>query len=85
MIGSKVMVIFSNPRYSAGSEMPFPPVGAVGEIVSNIDDFDEYDVLFYDYPCNTIDPSWITHKNMIVFIGGSTGKAKDEEKELCFN
>jgi hypothetical protein len=84
MIGAKVMVMFSLLRY-AGSGVLFPPVGAVGEIVSNIDEFDEYDVLFYEYPCNTIDPSWITHKSMIVFIGDNASKSKEEKKELCFN
>jgi hypothetical protein len=82
-IGRKVAVIFSDRRYG-GTGLPFPPVGAVGEIVTDLDEFGEYDVLFYDYPCNTLnDPTWITHQRMIVFIDGFGEKEKETEKELC--
>jgi len=63
----KVIVIFSNPKYSSNSE-PFPPIGAVGTVVTPRDEYGEYDVVFPDYPCSVGDPSWVTHENMIVFI-----------------
>jgi len=70
-MNKKVMVVFSDPLY-ASDWQPFPPIGAVGETVSEIDSFGEYDVLFPEYPCKTVgDPTWITHKRMIVFIDDS--------------
>ena len=62
----KVMVIHSRTDYNSDG-WPFPPVGAIGETVSGIDEHNEYDVMFEGYPCPVInDPSWITHRSMIV-------------------
>lgn len=67
-IGKKVMVIHSRLDYSANGA-PFPPIGAVGEIISEIDKYGEYDVMFHDYPCPVqSDTGWVTHQSMIVFI-----------------
>ena len=63
----KVIVIYSNQSY-AGSNTPFPPVGAIGTIISEIDGEGDYEVVFDEYPCDTPDdPAWFTHKSMIVF------------------
>lgn len=65
----RVMVIHSNHDYDA-NEHSFPPIGAIGTTISEIDEYEEYDVLFDNYPCpNSLpDISWVTHRSMIVFI-----------------
>lgn len=78
----KVMVIYSNPDYSA-DECPFPPIGALGTVISGIDIYGEYDVMFDDYPCPTPpDPSWVTHKTMIIFLNDDINEYADLLEEV---
>jgi len=70
----KVIVIHSNQSYS-GEHVPFPPVGAIGTIISEIDSDGDYEVIFDGYACDTPgDPAWFTHKSMIVFAPDPTQK-----------
>ena len=64
---NQVIVIHSN-RYYDSNDVPFPPIGVIGEIVSDLDKYGEYDIIFENYPCPVGDDSWVTHKSMIVFI-----------------
>ena len=66
-MNKKVMVIYSNREYDS-ENVPFPPIGTIGYIVSDLDEYHEYDVIFDKYPCPVQDISWVTHQNMIVFI-----------------
>ena len=71
-----VMVIHSNQEYVGGTlsdmgSVPFPPVGTVGELLSGIDEFNEVDVLFPNHPCPGIDPSWVSHVTMLMFLDDS--------------
>ena len=79
-MNQRVMVIHSRSDYAC-DDTPFPPVGVIGELVSGIDEYDEYDVMFDGYPHPSADPSWITHKSMIVFIDPE--KVEQREEELC--
>jgi hypothetical protein len=77
----RVMVIFSNQEYSSSFD-PFPPVGTKGTIVEGLDKYDEYEIVFDDYPPTTLrDPAWSAHKSMIVFIDD---KNETECKEQLF-
>jgi len=82
----RVMVINSSPLY-ASNDLAFPPVGAIGEVVSDVDEKGEYDVLFSGFPCLTtpLDPTWITHKSMIVFLDGGDRSEKEahETKQIA--
>lgn len=66
---NRVMVIFVNSDYD-NEEVPFPPIGTKGTVISPLDEFNEFDVMFDDYPCpaNIPDESWVTHRLMVVFI-----------------
>ena len=79
----RVMIIHSNQKY-ASNDLPFPPVGVKGDIVSDIDEDGEYDVEFDGFPCSTTpaDPSWVTHKSMVVFIGDHKVKQKEKREFL---
>lgn len=68
-MSKRVMVIDSRQSYSASGQ-PFPPIGAVGTMISEFDEYSECDVMFDNFPCNVClpDASWITHKSMIIFI-----------------
>lgn len=70
MKNRRVIVIFSDGGYSAGENQPFPPIGTTGTTISNLDEYNEYDIMFDGFPCPTDlpDSSWVTHKRMIVFI-----------------
>lgn len=83
IIGKRVLVVFSNQAY-ASNENKFPPVGTCGVVLSEFDLDGECDVDFDDYPCiNTpLDPSWITHKNMIVFLDGKKPTAKLKKETI---
>ena len=76
------MVIDSRLSYRSDN-LPFPPIGAIGEVVGPLDEFNEYDILFYEHPCEGVDKTWITHKSMIVFID----KPQDTEQKgvTCAN
>lgn len=69
MKGRRVQVIYDKQEYGTIVK-PFPPVGTKGTVISDLDDECEFDVLFDDYPCPTDprDPSWVTHRMMVVFI-----------------
>ena len=72
MINQRVVIIHSSSEYSS-NDTPFPPVGVEGTIISPLDEYGEYDVMFDDHHCPTrADPSWVTHKSMIVFIDNIT-------------
>lgn len=72
----RVVVIHSNQQYASGS-VPFPPVGTIGNVIAGLDEDDEYEVLFDDWPTvSPTDPGWFVHKRMIVFIN------EDKETEL---
>ena len=60
MENRKVMVIFSDEEYNAGENQPFPPIGTTGTIISNLDKYNEYDVMFDGFPCpiDLPDSSW---------------------------
>lgn len=75
----KIIVIHSRTDYGTGTQ-DFPPVGTVGTIISNFDKYQECDVEFDGYPClsTPMDPSWITHKSMIVFLDEDMTKQKSE-------
>ena len=78
----RVMVIFSNQDYAC-NETPFPPIGAVGTITLEKDEYGEYDVEFDGYPCPTTDgPSWVTHETMIVFLNDDKEKSEETEEVL---
>lgn len=79
----KVIVIDSNPSYGTGFSH-FPPVGAVGQVVSELDECNEFDVLFDGYPCLPLDPTWITHRNMVVILPDET-VSKRQVAETCTN
>ncbi len=74
----RVMVIVSDQRYSSSFD-PFPPVGTKGTVAEGPDEFNEYEVLFDDWPpASLIDPEWTVHKSMIVFIDGDAEKIKEK-------
>lgn len=79
----RVMVIVSNQDYSSHYD-PFPPVGTKGTITEGLDNYDEYEVEFDNYPNTTLnDPDWTVHKSMIVFIGdGEQSEAVTNSQEL---
>lgn len=72
-MSNRVAVIFSNREYDSNG-MPFPPIGTLGTVVTPLDEYGDYDVVFDDYPCPVPSPpplpsdSWVVHKNMIVFV-----------------
>lgn len=80
--GRRVVVINQGVGYDSGTK-PFPPIGTVGTVLTELDIFQEYDVLFDNYPCPTdAEPSWVTHKSMIVFLdGGERGELDSTEEE----
>lgn len=67
-VGKRVVVIHDNHDYDC-DDIPFPPIGTLGTVVSPLDEWDEYDVRFDNHPFPFGDDnSWVTHKSMIVFI-----------------
>lgn len=70
---NRVMVVHSRADYSS-DDTPFPPVGAYGTVISELDEYNEFDVVFDKYPCPIIipDDSWVTHRTMVVFIEDTT-------------
>lgn len=66
IIGKRVAVVWSNSDYD--SIIPFPSVGSVGTIVSEIDRDGDFDVEFDNQPC-PVGPgtSWCTNRLMVVF------------------
>lgn len=66
--GQRVVLICRSPQYGCNGS-PMPPVGNLGTIDSELDEYCEYDVLFDNYPCPCDnDPRWITHMHHIVPI-----------------
>jgi hypothetical protein len=75
------MVVNSNREYDSAPGYPFPPVGATGEIISGLDNYNEYDVMFDEYPCPVqTETGWVTHKSMIVFIDEKFEQIEIEEE-----
>ena len=79
----RAVVVFSNQEYACTRQYawedeetllaPYPPVGAVGNVVSDLDDDNEIDVDFPDYPCPAgPDTSWVTHISMVAFFNDPT-------------
>lgn len=80
----KCVVIHSREDYSC-NETPFPPIGTIGYILTDIDECQEYDVLFPSYPCPTVnDPTWVTHKSMISIIDEDKMIGKTNERIRIF-
>ena len=77
IMGRRVMVIYDNQEYGTKVK-PFPPVGTLGTVISEMDEEFEFDVMFDNYPCSTTlpDESWVTHRLMVVFID-DTSSLKD--------
>ena len=74
----RVMVIHSNQEYS-GTDIDFPPIGATGDIVEGLDDYNDYEVVFDGYPGPTPrDEAWTVHESMIVFIDNKKEKSKEK-------
>lgn len=71
----RVVIICSNQDYSS-DVTPFPPIGTLGTIVSGLDSYNEYDVIFDGFPCYVQDISWVTHESMIAFINESKQLSK---------
>lgn len=66
IIGKRVVVIWSNSDYD--SSVPFPSVGSVGTITSEMDRDGDFDVEFDDQPCPVgPDTSWCTNRLMVIF------------------
>jgi len=74
MIGRRVVVIYSNQEYSCSAECPFPPIGAIGTIISELDKDNEFDVVFDEYPWPGEDESWTVHRLMVVLLSEETNK-----------
>ena len=65
-IGKECYVISNNPGYDG--DIPFPPIGSVGICMSEIDEYDEYEIWCPEYPGPIHgEPLWTVHKTMIVF------------------
>jgi len=68
-INQRVVLICSPPYGWESNFSNFPPISAIGSIVSEIDHYNECDVLFDNYPCiGFIGPSWIVSNSFIVPI-----------------
>lgn len=65
-----MVVVINRYEYYDSDVVKFPPVGAEGTTLTAFDTDNECDVLFNNYPCPVGDPSWVTHKQMIMRIDG---------------
>jgi len=73
-VGKRVVVIGINRDYDSNF-LPFPMIGTLGTIIDGLDEDDEYEILFDNYPCMRLDPAWTTHKNMIIFLNDYGNKS----------
>ncbi len=81
-IGQKVILICPLSVGNGWGNLTPPPVGSIGVLDSNIDEFNEYDVLFNGYPHPAInDPAWIVHCRSIVPIDENT-ETEERHEEL---
>jgi hypothetical protein len=70
------VVIHSNQEYRS-DDVPFPPVGTTGTVLSGPDRDGDYEVLFDDYPIvSPVDPGWFAHKTMLAFFDGGGMRAQ---------
>lgn len=89
-MNNRVMIIAVNDKYNSDNgvcDTPHPPIGAVGEIISGLDKYGEYDIMFDGYPCpvDSPDASWVIHKSMIVFIDNDKIKGENSESKQRTN
>lgn len=76
----QALLISDNDAYH--DSFGFPPIGSVGNIVCGPDYDGDYEIIFSNYPCETLgDPAWFVHKSMIVFVGDTREKASQELDE----
>ena len=70
-MGDRVVVIARSRKYQSECQL-MPPIGATGEVISHIDEWGEYDIMFDEYPCPVVlpDKSWVIHRNLIALIDG---------------
>lgn len=77
IVGKRVIVVWSNSDYD--SSIPFPSVGSMGTIVSEIDHDGDFDVEFDDQPCPVgPETSWCTHRSMVVLWGENQSATQGE-------
>ncbi len=70
-IGQVVMLI--------GTDGYMPPMGAVGCIVSPIDEDGDYEVHFELYPCPVPpDVTWFAHSSWLIPLSGVTTRCENE-------
>lgn len=48
--------------------LPWPPLGAIGSIDTELDKYSEYDVGFPSHPCPIFPKTWVVHSSYIVPI-----------------
>lgn len=85
-VGQRVVLICSPPTGWESGFARFPPIGAIGEIVSEVDHYNECDVVFDDYPCiGYPDPSWVVSCAFIVPIDEhlEIGTVETEESQYA--
>ena len=83
-MNKRCVVIAQNPEYDSG-DTPFPTIGAEGTIVQDLDEFEEYEILFDDYPvCTPLSPEWSAHYTLVVIISDDDQtKTAINEEEIC--
>jgi len=77
-IGQKVLLIGILDAGGWGN-VSAPPIGSIGEISTEIDQYNEYDVYFEGYPHPAIDdPDWVVYYRYLIPIDN---EKEDEEKK----
>lgn len=81
----RAVVICSNQQYASSLD-PFPPVGSIGEVIEGPDVFNEYEIIFEDYPPPTfLDSAWTCHRSMIAFfdekLGSTASSSTNDDME----
>lgn len=82
-LGSIVMFIRDDDHYCS-TDGAMPPLGSIGEIISNFDDDGECDVLFPNSPCPVLlpDASWVMHRTMLIEILDKDAPMKTDEAKM---
>ena len=81
-VGQKVMLICNSPDYVDGFK--WPPIGAIGYILTEEDEYMEYDVMFVEYPCpvSLPDESWVVYKTWLIPINDNKEAIEKHKAKL---